>query len=172
MDIRKSILQEFSKTQIMKVVDYVGDSPARFKVLVNVFLAGPYRVTQRASRPLSYCVERHPTLIAPHLKAILKNLKKPGIHTSVKRNTIRLLQFTNIPKRFHGQVADLCFQFLSSRKEPVAVKVFSMTVLASLTQHIPDLRRELMLIVEDQLPLASPAFTSRARKVLKGLNDR
>jgi hypothetical protein len=172
MDIRKTILQEFSKTQITKVVDYVGDSPIRFKVLVNVFLGGPYRVTQRAARPLSYCVEKHPTLIKPHLKAILENLKNPGIHTSVKRNTIRLLQFINIPKPFQGVVTDICFQFLSARKEPVAVKVFSMTVLASLALNIPDLKRELILIIEDQLPLASPAFTSRARKVLKVLNDR
>jgi hypothetical protein len=171
MDIRKEILKEHSKTQTMKVVDYVGDSPHRFEALVSVFLLGPYRVTQRAAWPLAYCVERHPQLIGPHLKTILNHLKKPGIHDSVKRNTIRLLQFINIPKRLQGQVVDTCFQFLSSKKEPVAVRVFSMAVLVNIARHNPELNHELIVTIEDHLPFAKPAFTSRARKALKELKQ-
>ena len=103
MDIRKALLQEQSKNQINKVVDYVGDNPARFKVLIDVFLSGPYRVTQRAARPMSYCVEHNPHLIRPHLRTILNYLKTPGISDAVKRNVIRLLQFVDIPKSLHGK---------------------------------------------------------------------
>jgi hypothetical protein len=170
MDLRKEILKEHSKKQKSKVVDYVGDSPIRFKALVDVFLQGPYRVTQRAGWPLSYCVERSPALIKPHLKAILDHLRMPGIHDAVKRNTMRFLQFIEIPKRYQGQVADLCFEYLQNNKEPVAIRVFSMSVLASIAEENPDLKKELMMLIEDQLPYAKPAFISRARKVLKALN--
>jgi len=44
-----------------------------------------------------------------------------------------------------------------------------MTVLHQLIQTIPDLKKELKIILEDQLPYASPAFTVRARKILKQL---
>ena len=167
MDIGKELAREHSRSRMMKIVDYVGDNPARFKALVDVFLAGPYRITQRAAWPLSYCAEREPALIIPHLKAILNYLKKPGIHDAVKRNTIRLLQFIDIPKRYQGQVADICFAYLQDPKEPVAIRAFSMTVLASIARQNPDLREELAIMIEDHLPYASPAFVSRGRKVLK-----
>src|SRR6187397_2962706 len=121
MDLRKEILKEHSKRQTTKLVDYVGDNPTRFKALVNVFLEGPYRVTQRAGWPLALCVENHPELIGPHLKKMLNHLEKPGIHDSVKRNTIRLLQHIEIPKRLHGVVTDICFGYLQNRKERTAV---------------------------------------------------
>jgi hypothetical protein len=171
MDIRKEILKEHNKAQTMKLVDYVGDNPHRFESLVTVFLQGPYRITQRASWSLAYCVEAHPQLIRPHLKTILNHLKKSAIHDSVKRNTIRLLQFIEIPKRLQGQVVDTCFQFLSSKKEPVAVHVFSMAVLVNMARHNPELIHELIVVIEDHLPFAKPAFTSRAQKALKELKQ-
>ncbi len=171
MDLKKVILQEHSKGQALKIVRFVGIDPKRFKELVQVFLEGPYRITQRAAWPLSLCVQQHPKLILPYLKQILDFLDQPGIHDAVKRNTIRLLQFIDVPKRFHGQVANVCFTFLQDNKEPVAIRVFSMTVLGDISQYNPDLKRELKLIIEDQLPYASPGFVSRAKKVLRKIAD-
>jgi hypothetical protein len=170
MDLRKEIVKEHSKVQAQKIVTYIGNSPTRFKDLVTIFLAGPYRVTQRAAWPLAICVEHHPKLVAPHLVSLLKQLEKPGIHDAVKRNTIRLLQHIEIPKSLHGRVADLCFRYLSNNEENIAVRVFSMSVLEVITQERPELKRELQLIIEDHLPFASPGYLSRARKVLKNLS--
>jgi hypothetical protein len=167
MDLTKALLKEHSKAQMTKIVDYVGQNQARFKVLVEVYLAGPYRVTQRAAWPLSYCVEHHPDLVKPHLKRLLDFLNKPGSHHAVKRNTLRLLQYIELPKRLQGRVADLCFQYLQSKGEPIAVKAFSLTVLQRIVEVQPELGPELKIIIEDQLPYASPAFRSRAMKVLK-----
>jgi hypothetical protein len=170
MELKKEILKEHTKKQTTKIVDYVGDNPTRFKALIQLFLAGPYRVTQRAAWPLSYCAENHPGLIRPYLNILLDHLKKPGLHDAVKRNTIRLLQFVEIPKRLHGKTAAICFQYLQDKKEPIAIRVFSMTVLSEIAQKNPDLKRELKMIIEDEIPVGSAAFLSRARKVLKLLN--
>jgi hypothetical protein len=170
MDLEKEILKEHSKRQAQKIVKYVGDSRVRFKNLVTIFLAGPYRVTQRAAWPLAICVEHHPSLAAPHLSSLLTHLGKPGIHDAVKRNTIRLLQHIEIPKRLHRKVADLCFGYLTNNEENIAVRVFSMTVLETIAEENPELKRELRIIIEDHLPFASPAYLSRARKVLKNLS--
>lgn len=170
MDLQKALLKEHSKAQANQIADYVGDNEPIFKELVDVYLAGPYRITQRASWPLTICVERHPELIKPHLNKILKLLNTPSIHDAVKRNTMRLLQFVEIPKIYHGRVADLCFNYLGDKKEPVAVKAVSMTVLAQITEAVPELKRELKMIIEDQLPYSSPGFIARANKVLKVLN--
>lgn len=170
MDIKKEILKAPSKLQVMKIVTYIGSDSNRFNILVTNYLNGPYRVTQRAAWPMSYCIENHPKLINPHFKMLLNFAAKSGVHVSVKRNTMRLLQFVKIPKKHQGQVIGLAFNFLQSRSEPVAVKVFSMTVLSHLTKEEPDLKNELRLIIEDQLPFSSPAFKSRAKKVLTELS--
>jgi hypothetical protein len=168
MDLRKTILQAHNASQTRKIVDYVGTNIVRFKALIEVFMSGPYRVTQRAAWPLSYCVEYHPQLIKPHFKTLLDMLEQPNAHVAARRNIVRLLQFVEIPPRYRGRVATICFKLLQDRKEAVAVRVFSMTVLANLVQREPDLARELKVIIEDNLPYGSAGFISRARKVLKG----
>jgi hypothetical protein len=169
MDLVKLILSAHSKAMKDKVVKYVGNDAKRFKELVNIFLEGPYRVTQRAAWPLSYCVGQHPTLIRPHLKTVLNYLSKPGIHDSVKRNTIRLLQGIDIPKSLQGKAANICFEYLSNPKEPIAVRVFSMTVLANIAKENPELKNEIIPIIEDQLPFGSAGFRHRGMRVLKVL---
>lgn len=165
MDIKKELLKEHSKMQTSKVVNYIGKDPKRFNLLIKIFLEGPYHVTQRAAWPLSYCVEGHPSLIEPHLKSVLKMLDKKDAHDAVKRNILRFLQVIEIPKRFYGTVTDRCFSFLDT-KEPIAVRVFAMTVLGNMARQEPDLKKELRIVIEDQLPYASAGFLSRAKRVL------
>lgn len=170
MNLKQAILKEHSRAQVNKIIAYVGNDHERFDNLITVFFEGPYLVTQRAGWPISYCVEQNPEMIRPYLKRILDHLKKPGIHDSVKRNTMRLLQFIVVPTRYHGKVAEVCFQYLLNKKEPVAIRAFALTVLGDIAKVNPDLRNELKIIIEDNLPMAKPAFLSRARKVLKEMN--
>ncbi|HEY3403786.1 MAG TPA: hypothetical protein VGK59_10395 [Ohtaekwangia sp.] len=169
MDLTKEIRKEHSKTMAHKIAGYVGNNPTRFKALLNIYLGGPYRITQRAAYPLGVCAERYPELIMPHLSKLIHFVRKPGIHNAVKRNTLRMLQFIEIPGRYHGRIAALCFEYLQSKHEPVAVKVFSMSVLSAIVNKNRDLQKELRIILEDQMPFASAAYLSRARKVLRNL---
>jgi len=169
MDLKRAILKEHGRKQAHKIADYCSQSSSRFKSLVDIYLAGPYRVTQRASWPLSICAEERPELIAPHLKKLLDFTTKPGVHDAVKRNTMRLLQFIDVPKRNHAQVIDLYFSFLQQPKEAVAIRVFAMTSLSRVITDKPDLQKELRIILEDQLPYGTAAFRSRASKLIKKL---
>lgn len=171
MNLLKALLKEHSKAQCNRIVEYIGTDKVKFKELVEVFITGPYRVTQRAAWPLSYCAENHPELIKPHLKKLILNLKRSGLHDSVKRNTVRLLQFVPIPKSLQGVAAQACFDFLKNKREPIAVRVFSMTVLANIAKEQPELKSELRIIIEDNMAYDSPGFVSRARKILKELKD-
>jgi hypothetical protein len=169
MNLQSQILKEHSRANCDRIVHYVGNNPARFAELVDLFLKGPYRVTQRAAWPVSVCVEAHPKLVEPHLKKLLDFTTKPGVHVAVKRNIMRLLQFIDVPKKFHGRVAEVGFQFLQDKKETVAVQVFAMSALADIVKHEPDLANELRTILEDRLSYATAGFRSRASKVLKEL---
>jgi len=172
MNLVNVIEKEHSSAQRNRVIKYVGKDPKRFAELVNVFLNGPYRVTQRSAWPLSYCIEQHPDLIKPHLKRILQFASQPGVHDSVKRNTMRLLQFIEVPKSLQGKFVNLCFSFLKDTSEAIAIRVFAMTVLSNLAKFLPELKNELIPIIEDQMPFGSPGFVSRGTKALKQLNHK
>jgi hypothetical protein len=171
MYLEREILREHTKAQRDRIITYVGQDANRLAELVTLFLKGDYRLTQRASWPLSYIAERHPQLFAPHTKKIVHNLKTPGLPDAVRRNTVRLLQFIKIPAALEGTVAGLCFTFLQDKKETIAVRVFAMSVLAQMARKQPELKNELRIIIEDQLPYAGPAVRSRAVRVLRELNS-
>jgi len=168
MNLRNTILQEHSKKHTVKIVNYIGNNQQRFDELIKLFLGNEYRVTQRAAWPLSYCVQAHPNLIRKHLKKIILNMKK-SVHPAVKRNTVRFLQNMDIPENLQGITTDICFEMLNSKNEPIAVKVFSMTVLSNISKSHPGLSKELKLSIEAQLPYASTGFQNRANKILKKL---
>ena len=170
MDLRKHLLKEHSKRNCDSIVNYIGSNPKRFASLVSIYLEGPYRLTQRAAWPISYCIEEQPELVKPHLKKLIQFAGEPNANVAVKRNTMRLLQFITIPKSAQSSVAELCFRFLSDKKETIAVHVFAMSVLFNLTKAIPEFRNELKILIEDRLPYASAGFRSRANKILKVLD--
>ena len=169
MNLYAEILKEHSKNQTMKTVRYVGTNKKRFSELMKLFFGNEYRVTQRSAWAVSYCVLKHHELIKPYLKKMILNLKQPNLHDAVKRNTVKILQDINIPKNLIGLSAEACFNLLSSKTEPLAVKCYSISVLAKICKQEPDLKNELTLLIEKQLPYSTAGFRARARKVFKEL---
>ncbi len=168
MTLRNDILKEHSKPHAEYLAKTIGADQEAFDDLVDLFLADEYRVTQRAAWVFRICADAHPWLLKKHLKSIIENLQNP-VHDAVKRNTLRILQFVQIPDDLMGVTAEMCFKFLHSGSEPIAVKVFSMTVLYNIVKEYPELKEELKISIEDQLPYASAGFKSRAQKTLKAL---
>lgn len=169
MNLEEIILKEHSKKQCNKIVKWVGSNQERFNELFHLFLNGEYRITQRAAWPLSYCAIAYPELIKSNFKKLLNNLKKPNLHDSIKRNTMRLLQAVDIPEKYEGTVMEICFKYLQSPDEAVAIKAFSLTVLGNLAKKYPEIISEIKLMIEDQLPHQSAAFKSRAKLFIKSL---
>lgn len=165
------LLKEHSKKQCEKIVKYVGGDKQRFAELMNCFFSNEYRLAQRASWPLSYCVSAHPELIQPYLKRLIENLSNTQQHDAVTRNTVRLLQNISIPKKFHGALMNSCFNFITSPQTAVAIKAFSLTILGNLSRQYPEIIPELKLVIEEQWEHESAAFRSRAQKLLKTLKQ-
>jgi hypothetical protein len=165
MNLREEILKEHSKAQCNKIVNWIGNSQKKFDELFNLFLNDKYRVTQRAAWPLSYSVIANPEFIKNNFSRLINNLKKPSLHNSIKRNSIRLLQFVSIPKKFHGDIMEICFRYVESPTEPVAIKAFSLTVLSNLSKQYPEILPEIKLLIEEQWPHQTAAFKSRAKKL-------
>ena len=169
MNLRPEILKEHSKAQCTKIVNWVGADQNRFDALFALFLNDEYRVVQRAAWPVSNCVMAHPEFINKNWLKLINNLKKPGLHDAVKRNSIRLMQDIEIPEKYHGGIMNICFEYLEAPTEAMAIKAFSMTVLGNFAKKYPEIKTELKLLIEDQMPHQTAGFKSRGKKILQQL---
>lgn len=166
MDIRQALIAGHSRQSTMAIVEFIGDDPKRFAELMKLFFEGDYRLTQRAAWPMNYCAERHSNLIQPYLPKLLDCLDRKDMHDAIRRNVMRLLQSVEIPKRLAGRIYDHSIGFLDDPDQPIAVRVFAMSVAARIAKPEPDLRNELRLIILKHLPHSTAAFRARAKQVL------
>lgn len=169
MNIRTALINEYSKSNTMRIVEYIGSDQTRFDELMDIFLESDKELVKRAAWVMGHSGVKQPRLAYKHFPALIEKMKEPQIGDAFKRNTLRMWQFMDVSEEYIGEVADICFDLLMSMKEPVAIKVFSMTVLANIVQKIPELKNELRLLIEDQMPYGSAGFKSRGRKILKQL---
>ncbi len=169
MNILELLKKEHSKNNTLAIVNYIGSDQDRLKELLGVFALGDVRLTQRASWPLSYVAEQQPDLVQPELPFLLSLLNKP-LHVAVKRNVMRILQDYDLPEELLGEVADKCFAYILDKKEAIAVRAFAIKTLYRICVKEPDLKNELIPLLEDIIPLGSPGLKGCSQKVLKALN--
>jgi hypothetical protein len=166
MNLKESLIKNYSKENCQSIVTWVGDNQKRFDELFSLFVCDEYRIVQQSAWPLSYCVQVHPKLIEKHYPKLISNISKPNSPNAVKRNTIRLLQFVAIPKKYHGHIMNICFELIQSIEEKPAVKAFALSVLENLAKLYPEIKPELHLIIKTQMPYESAAFKSRGKKII------
>lgn len=166
MKLQDILMSAHSKANCNLIISWVGTNQLRFDELMDFFLRGGAVLQQRAGWPLSYLVEASPFLIEKHLPGLLQNLHKQNLHNSVKRNTLRIFQHIAIPRKFHGDIMNTCFQYVSSSTEKPAIKAFSLGILQQLAKQYPDILPELKTIIQDRWDNETAAFKSRARKII------
>ena len=167
MNLKDTILSGHSKALTNEIIDWIDDSPRRFDQLFKLFMGTDKIIAQRAGWPLSYVAIAHPDLIRPYIRSLLDNLNKEDLHTAIVRNTVRILAEIELPARYHGRVMDLCFRYISSPAEAVAVKAYSLAILEKLIAIYPEIKNELLTIIQDRWNHESAAFRSRAKKIIR-----
>lgn len=147
---------------------YICANKAHFSQLMKYFFSGDFHLAHRATLYILEVFEKKTGWVEQWVPMMVNTLDET-LPDWQKRNILRILQYQKIPAAQWGQAADQCLKYLASSEQPVAIKVFSMTVLYNLTKDLPDLARELRLHIEEQFPLGSAGFKARGRKVLQKL---
>jgi len=167
-ELRDALLSDRSKKNYERLAAEIGNDSKQFGHVMELFFGGPYRVTHFAAHLLAKCCDMYPNLILPYLGQMIAVLNQ-DVHDSLKRNVVRTMQFIDIPEEHWDKTVEYCFQLLQSNKEAIAIKVFAMTVLANLCKKLPELKNELRIIIEDQMPYVSAGFKNRGSKILRQL---
>lgn len=175
MNIFRQLEKEHSKENSLRIVSHIGNDSERFAELMDCFFAETkdYRVPQRAAYTLSLTFDKQPDLILPYREKLIKNLENPKLKSSLKRNILRILQFMVIEEHRMGGLYENCVEFLSNPKEEIAIRAFAMVILYNISNHFPELKPELKLMIESVLeePEISPGVRSKGNHVLKKLYD-
>jgi len=171
LNLREAILEEHSKAQEDKIARYIGTNSERFDELMQLIFHDEYRVVQRAAYSLKKVGDKYPSMILPYLDQMIPLLRKDGIHVAYRRNSLSIISGVKIPEKHLGELADICFGFLESRQETVAVRVHAIEILAQVCEYEPELSNELKLLIEEFMPHESAGFKARGKRILKKLSS-
>lgn len=172
MNYQTQLLVEHSRSNADLVLGHVLANRRRLTALMEVFLGSEYRVVQRAAMVVGDLGRLEPTWLRPwHGRMIAA--AETRVHDAVVRNVMRYfseLPLHEVGEADQGPLLDLAFRLTESQLEPVAIRVFSMTVVAGFCGRFPELKDELRGIIE--LTIAegtTPGFRSRGKKILARL---
>lgn len=166
MDFRSLLMNFPSGAEKNLFIREVIAKQENFESLLDLALHEKDPVAWRASWVLDGSDEEHPGLATSFLSKIIQAL--PALESKGSlRSLLRMLCRYNISEEDQGLLIDLCFRYLSSELYPVAVKVHAMQIIYNHVLLYPELKDELISVLEDQIENNSVGFLSRGRRLIK-----
>jgi len=169
MNFRNVLMENHSVALMKSIKSKVGNDQKLFGELMKLSLSNDQTIAPRASWAALHCGDKNQELLNPWIGKMTRHLSNET-HSSVKRNLLRLLQEITIPEKFRGSLIEISYKLVFSSKEPVAVKVFALTVIANQVKFHPELKSELEIVLKELMhPEAPPSILARGKMLLKKL---
>jgi hypothetical protein len=162
------LMVETSRRNTDLIADLVFNKPELFDELVSIYLRNEEPVSRRAVWVVDTVAEKHPHLLDRYLETIAESLPRFD-HDGLKRVSLRMLSRSPLPESRLGELMNICFDWLVSPKESVAVKIYAMEILYRISQFEPELKKELADSIEWRITEGTPGFKNRGLKTLKKL---
>lgn len=159
---------ETSRRNTDLVADLILKKPKLFDELVRLYLKNEEPVSRRAAWVADVVTEKSPQLLDPFIDTIAGQLKT-FTHDGMKRESLKMLSRSTLPEENLGQLISVCFDWLTSGRESVAVKMFSMEILYRISQKEPEMKKELADSIEWRMQEETPGFRAHGKKLLKQL---
>ncbi|MGB3947594.1 MAG: hypothetical protein WBM13_06400 [Bacteroidia bacterium] len=168
MDFVAQLHKEHSRANTDLIANSIGNNAQLFKKIIDIIYNEEAPLPQRASWLLPVVNNKYPELLVPYISKFSKTVVNFTVD-GIKRNMLSVLEKHIIPKNEQGKLVNVCFDYLLSPDETVAVKVYAMQIIANICVEHPELKNELKVVINDQLLKNTAAFYSRANKILKTL---
>ena len=141
-----------------------------FNHLFQFVFSDDHRIAWRSCWIIDTASEDFPELLADKLPQIIAGFLGTT-DTSLKRHFTRILCRYPIEEEYLGAIVNRSFHLLAPC-EPPAVRVFAMQLLFNISQQLPDLKGELISVLENLTDEGGSAgFINRAGKLLRQLRS-
>lgn len=166
MDFRSLLMNFPSGAEKDLFIREVIGNRENFESLLDLALHEKDPVAWRASWVLDGSDEQQPGLATAYIHKVVNALPTLESKGSL-RSLLRMLCRYDIPEEDQGLLIDLCFSYLTSELYPVAVKAHAMQIIYMHVLLYPELKDELVAVLEDQMENNSVGFMSRGRRLIK-----
>ncbi len=166
MYYKTQLLKEHSKANTNLIAKQIGNNAEEFNKIIEIIYNQEAPLPQRAAWLLATVNQKHPALLTPYIPQFIETIQKFKID-GIKRHILLVLASQVIPQPLQAKLIDICFEFILSPSEAVAVKVHAMQIIANLAKQYPPLKGELKSVINQQLPKSTAAFSARAKRILK-----
>ncbi len=130
------------------------------------------RVSQQAAGVFMELVNLDKNIFYEYQDKLVQYLLQEDAKEAQVRNIFRLFQFAFIREEIEGALLDASFKVLENPTQPIAVRVFAMTVAYRIGERYPEVFPELKNLIETNLELAnSSGFQNRALKLLQKMKE-
>lgn len=158
--------------KLLITIDFISDHPEHIGILMNIAMDDSLKDSWRACWLINKIQEKQPLLFETYVDRIIDFLLKTN-DSSKKREFLRLICLYSIPEEKAGLMLDFCINQFTSASEPIAVRVHAMQILFNISETEPDLKYELIQLIEHELEYHSSAgIKSRGGKLLLKLNKQ
>lgn len=151
------------------VVESAVNKPQEFDLLFSIAIHHPKQRSWRAAYLVDKIHDKNPAIVLPYLPAIIEHVKEEK-NDSKRRHWLKLIAMNEVPEKYFGLLFDYCLETFTSGKEAVAVRVHAMQILFNITEKEPDLKPELLQIIEHEIEYHPTAgIRSRGKKLVSKL---
>jgi len=166
MDFRSLLTNLSSGTKKDLLMGEIIKSEVHFKSLLHLALHEKDPIAWRAAWVLDGSDELKSGLARKYISKIVEAL--PELESmGTLRSLLRMLTRYDIPENEQGLLIDLCFSYLVSELYPVAVKAHAMQIIYHHVLLYPELKNELIAVIEDQAENNSVGFKARGNILIK-----
>jgi hypothetical protein len=165
VDIVEFLNIDSSRLNADLLVEKFEEDSEVFRILLDIMYRDTYPLSMRSSRVIWLIAKKYPAFIRPYLAEMIMKLPEFRVD-AVRRNILSILSEVPLPEIDLGKLFDLCYSWLDSDKEPVAIRGNSITVLYQISEKEPELKGELIELFESQLPCSSRGIEARIKDMI------
>jgi len=154
------------------LVKDIGNFPEHLDILMDIALNSSHPNSWRAAWMADRIHDQHPDLIKPYIPAMIEKLRTES-QTGKKRHFLKLVSLSTIPDEFDSFLINYCLNAMTSDREPPAVRVHAMQTLFNISEKLPDLKTELIFVIENEIEFhPTPGILTRGRKLIGKLQKQ
>jgi hypothetical protein len=166
----RNILYDSSKQLVVDSFKDCEKQPELFPSLLALAEEQKSKYSQRAARIVTYSIEKRPDLFGQYINEILYFIEITH-DESIKFCFLKVFTFCELPEDEEklGLLTKIAFDATMAKVERIAVRIYAIDILYRISQLIPELKRELLYVLEKYMQDAPPAFSNRATKYMNML---
>jgi len=145
------------------------DNPAHLPDIMEIALHGKEQIAWRAAWLCEKINDHHPGILAPWIDVVTRSLPRIK-HHGLRRQLLKIVTLYPIAEADRGLLTDYCLERLEDTSDPSAVKAHAMQILYNISEAEPDMKEELLQVLEWTLETGETAgIQARARNLANRL---